>query len=138
MPHLLPASAPGPPPLLSVPLLFSSQCTIKPELSMEISRSYPGELQLPRGNSWKLSTTVHEASVLAEDGERACGLSPGPVALGLGLPSSLSVALHGTLVLSGMLGPQSSSAGSLACRAQPFPQGSVARALGPGLCSPTA
>ena len=105
---------------------------------MEISRSYLGELQLPRGNSWKLSITAHEALVLAKDGERACGLGPAPVAWGLGLSSSLSATLHGTLVLSGMLGPQSGSAGSLACRAQPFPQGSVARALGPRLCTPTA
>lgn len=57
-----PASTPQPPPhlpLLSAPLLFSSPCTIKPELSTEVSRSYPGELQLPRGNTRNLSIRPH-------------------------------------------------------------------------------
>lgn len=41
------------------PLPFSSQCIIQPELSMEVSRSYLGELRLPRGNNWNLRTRPH-------------------------------------------------------------------------------
>lgn len=83
----IPVPLSSPPPL---PLLHSSQCTSRPELFTEVSRSYPGELQLPGGNNWNLSIRliVHEASILPWDGEGACPLGPAPVVWGRGIPLS--------------------------------------------------